>query len=309
MTFYAKPSVDLVYDLINKANPGLPIPLSSTIARLDNPTPIAGAGPADLNTTVRASANRGEGYIGVNTLRYRRINLSDFFRSTVVIVNKYKAGGQPEKFSDYLDDFNVRYGFSLTTDDFKDVNFPAAVVDPDDNRLTSVVTVNTKADSFGFTGAFTFRWKDAPRELKNVIIQPELPGRIYPPSNFVNLLTYYGDNTAILSEPVIGTNFKLIQYFLDGLLLAGSARPDLVGEHTRFIDFVNAEYGTTFTVEPASPLSKVGNLYNAVIRMVNLPDVNYPTANNNYKHMLVLQLQPGHTWGTGDLFFHHNYGA
>ena len=101
MTFYAKPSPDLVFDLINKANPGLPLPLSAAVVRLDLPKPIVGAGPADLNTTVNASAKRGQGYTGTKTISYRRINLGNFFKDTLAIVNKYKAGGQPVKFSDY----------------------------------------------------------------------------------------------------------------------------------------------------------------------------------------------------------------
>lgn len=309
MTFYAKPSPDLVYDLINKANPTLPVPISSVVVRLDLPKPIAGAGPGDLNTTVKASANRGQGYSGTKTLSYRRINLGDFFKNTTPIINKYKADGQPRVFSDYLVDFNIRYGFSLTTADFVDAFFFASTIDPVDQRRTATVTVNMKPDSLGFVGSFTLRWKDAPQELKNLIVKPELPGRIYPATNFVNLMTYGGDNTETMYSPVSGTNYKLIDYFADGILLAGPARPDLVAEHTRFITLINAQYGTTFTVEPGQPQSKVGNLYGAVMRLVSLPSALFPTANNTYGKLFVLQLQPGHTWGTGDLFFHHNYGV
>jgi hypothetical protein len=309
MTFYAKPSSDLVYDLINKANPGLPLPLSAAVARLELPKTIAGAGPAALNTTIKASASRGQGYTGTKTLSYRRIDLSSFFKNTVAIVNKFKAGGQPVKFSDYLDDFNVRYGFSLTSDDFTDVNFPAVSIDPVDNRRTAAVVVNAKPNSLGFIGAFTFRWKESPQELKNIIVKPELPGRVYPPATFVNMLTYGGDNTAGLSAPVPGTPYKLMDYFADQLLFAGTARPDLLIGHSQFLNTVNSGYGTMFFADSSKPQSTPGNLFNAVIRIVTLPNALYPTANNNYKYLLVLQLQPGHTWGTGDLFFHHNYGV
>lgn len=307
MTFYAKPSPDLVYDLINKANPGLPVPITKTVARLGLPSPIPGAGPSDLNTTVKASANRGGGYNGTRILSYRRINLSDFFRGTVVIVNKYKLGGQPGKFSDYLDDFNIRYGFSLTVDDFTDVNFPASTVDPTDNRKTAAVVVNTKGDSLGFTGAFTFRWKDAPQELKNVIIKPELPGRVYPASNFVGMATYGGDVTAILSEKVPGTPYVVFDYFSDQLVFL--SRPDLLVGHQQFITSVNREFGTSFIADLAVPASTQNSLLGTVIGMGSLPSALYPQANNDFKRLIVLKLQSGNTWGTGDLFFHHNYGA
>jgi hypothetical protein len=310
MNFYPKPSKDLVYDLVNEANPLLPIPLSPEVVRLELLKPIAGAGPSDVNTTITVSASRGMGYRGTKVLSYRRINIGNFFRNKTVIVNKYVASGQPSKFSDYLADFNAKYGLGWTAGDFTDALFSASSIDPMDNRKTAAVFVNTKPDSLGFIGAFTFYWKNAPQELKNVILKTEIPGRVYPANNFVNMMTYGGDNTATCYEPVVGTNYKLIEYFAAGLLLAGPSRPDLIAEHTRFISLINAQYGTTFTVEPGQPMSKDKNLYKAVIDMVALPSALYPTANSkDFQKLLVLKLQPEHTWGSGDLFFHHNYGV
>lgn len=309
MTFYAKPSKDLVYDLINKANPTLPSPITPAIVRLDVPKIIGSAGPADLNTVIKASAKYNQGYTGTMELSYRRINLTNFFKNTTVIVNKFKDNGQPVKFSDYLNEFNSKYGFSLTSDDFTDVSFPGSNIDPVDGMRTAAVTVNTKTDSLGFIGSFTFRWKNSPQELKNLITKQELPGRVYPPFTFVNLMTYGGDNTAALSDPIPGTNYKVFDYFADNLLFAGTARPDLLVGHNQFLNSVNAGYGTSFIADSTKPMSTPGNLFNAVVRLVTLPNALYPTANNTFGRMLVIQLQPGHTWGTGDLFFHHNYGV
>lgn len=314
MTFYAKPSLDLVFDLINKANPTLPTPLSDAVARLDLPKVIAGAGPADLNTNVKVSAKYGQGYVGTRVLNYRRINLGDFFKNTVAIVNKYKSNGQPVKFSDYLADFNIRYGFSLTADDFTDVNFPAATVDPVDNRRTASVVVIAKADSFGFTGSFTFRWKDAPQELKNLIVKPELPGRVYPPTNFVNMLTYGGDNTELVGSTFMyqnGVEYPMTEFFIAGVAVGGGAiRPDVLPAHREYIRRINVAYGTNFFIDSTKPLSDPGNLTGAIIDTSSAPFAAYPSANQqNFARVIVLKLLPAHTWGTGDLFLHHNYGV
>lgn len=314
MSFYAKPSKDLVYDLINKANPTLPTPINATIVRLDVPKAIVNAGPADLNTKVKASANYNQGYIGTKELSYRRINLTNFFKDTVVFVSKFKDNGQPVKFSDYLSDFNLKYGFSLTSDDFTDVGFPGSNIDPIDGKRTAVVTVNAKSDSLAFIGSFVFRWKNASQELKNLITKQELPGRIYPPNNFVNLTTYGGDNTELAGSTFTyqnGVAYPMIEYFPTGTVLGGGgSRPDLLPAHREYIRRINDAYGTAFFIDLAKPLTDAGNLAGAIIDNALLPIAAYPTANSkDFARMIVLKLLPAHTWGTGDLFLHHNYGV
>lgn len=313
MQFYPKPSEALVYDLVNAANPALPIALTPTVARLENPKAIANAVGNALNSTIVVSANRNQGYRGTKVLNYRRIDLSNFFKNTTVIINKYKPVGAVLKFSDFLDDFNRQYGFAFTDKDFTDVTLPAATIDPIDNRRTSSTTVVAKSESLGFIGSFNFKWKEANQELSLLITNPELNSRVYPASNFVNLMTFGGDNTDTFSDPTIdqdGVKYPMYNFFGSGIILGNISRPDLIAGHNEFVRRINASYGTTFFIDSNRPLSDVGNIAGCIVELVQLPSISYPTANIvDFKRLFVLKLQPEHTWGSGNLFFHHNYGT
>lgn len=313
MQFYPKPSEALVYDLVNAANPALPIALTPAVARLESPKAIANAVGNALNSTIVVSANRNQGYRGTKVLNYRRIDLGNFFKNTTVIINKYKPVGAVLKFSDFLDDFNRQYGFVLTDKDFTDVTLPAATIDPVDNRRTSTTTVVTKTDSLGFIGSFTFKWKEANQELGLLITKPELNTRVYPASNFVNLMTYGGDNTETMTTPTAVSNgqlYAMFDFFSTGLVLGAANRADLYPGHQEFAHRISASYGINFFVDKDRPMSDVGNLFGTVMELAQIPNASYPTANSNdFKRLFVLKLQPEHTWGSGNLFFHHNYGT
>lgn len=112
---YAKPSQQLFWDLVNRSNPQLKIPLSDDNCVIYgypvSVTPSAATGMR--NTRIRLYAKVGKGYKGEIVLYYNRLNINSFFTGITPTVTNYAA-------NDYLQvlaAFNNTYGLSLTNTD------------------------------------------------------------------------------------------------------------------------------------------------------------------------------------------------
>lgn len=77
MLSYKKPSNELVYDLINLANPQLPIPIDANNVIIEKITTVAvNEASNNRNTSARLRGVQGMGYTDSVTLYYDRINLA-----------------------------------------------------------------------------------------------------------------------------------------------------------------------------------------------------------------------------------------
>lgn len=190
MPIFGKQSKDLVYDLINQSNPGLPVPASSSTVNLNVPTAITPAGGKIQNTQMVLNAPANSPFLGKKTITYRRIDLSNLFRSVIVQINKYSAAAAAGKqntiaFSLYqlMADLNTRYGMSFTTDDLTDVNITRGNTQNAQGYYYNTVTVTAKATSLAYVGSFSFRWVQAPQDIASLITQTEIAGRQFPGGN------------------------------------------------------------------------------------------------------------------------------
>lgn len=112
---YAKPSQQLFWDLVNRSNPQLKIPLSDDNCVIYgypvSVTPSAATGMR--NTRIRLYAKVGKGYKGEIVLYYNRLNISSFFTGITPTVTNYAANN----YLLVLAAFNNAYGLSLTSTD------------------------------------------------------------------------------------------------------------------------------------------------------------------------------------------------
>lgn len=89
MLSYKKPSNELVYDLINLANPDLPVPVSAANVIIEKITEVTvNAASNQRNTSARLRGVQGAGYTDSVTLYYDRINLA----TIIPVYNQSKAG-------------------------------------------------------------------------------------------------------------------------------------------------------------------------------------------------------------------------
>lgn len=112
---YAKPSQQLFWDLVNRSNPQLKIPLSDDNCVIYgypvSVTPSAATGMR--NTRIRLYAKVGKGYKGEIVLYYNRLNINSFFTGITPTVTNYAANN----YLQVLAAFNNTYGLSLTITD------------------------------------------------------------------------------------------------------------------------------------------------------------------------------------------------
>lgn len=319
MPFYSKVAKQLVFDLLNAANPQLPILLTDAVVRVGLPKPIANALPAARNTTVLVQANRNMGYVGTKNLTYRRINLTSLFKNVKPVVYKFMASGQPNYFGDYLLEFNTKYGLKLTADDFINIDFPFALVDPADGLKTATVNVTVNSNSLGYLGSFPFTWKNAKNTLDAIIRHPEINGRTFPGGNVfdgnhkyvLNISTFSCEITDILKIKVSNMygEATLAQYLPDGITL-GTTTGDSVPGHLEFLRQVNMVSGTPFLLNPADNGTTLNNLQGSSVTNITLPSALYPEANSAaYAKAIIIKPPAENTWAVGYLIFHHNNGV
>lgn len=112
---YAKPSQQLFWDLVNRSNPQLKIPLSDDNCVIYgypvSVTPTAATGMR--NTRIRLYAKVGKGYKGEIYVYYNRLNINWFFTGITPTVTNYAANN----YLLVLAAFNNTYGLSLTNTD------------------------------------------------------------------------------------------------------------------------------------------------------------------------------------------------
>jgi hypothetical protein len=245
MPLFTKPSQALVYDLINEANPDLPIVLSPANFKLGAPAAGTVPGRPELNTVVTGSAI-GTDYIGRKPLNYQRLSLNSLFRGMVVQINKYSANQNSGSsgaivFTLYqlLPIINTLYGMNLTEDDVTNVNITRGTAQ-ENGFYTSTVTVNAKATSLGYIGSFALKWRGAPQDLESMITVTDLAARLFPGGNtfdgthpvVVNNMAYNIDWTSFIATAPWG-NFP-------GNPVAGNDTPAF---GNRFIAELNRLYG------------------------------------------------------------------
>lgn len=112
---YAKPSQQLFWDLVNRSNPQLKIPLSDDNCVIYgypvSVTPSAATGMR--NTRIRLYAKVGKGYKGEIFVYYNRLSIASFFTGITPTVTNYAANN----YLQVLAAFNNTYGLSLASTD------------------------------------------------------------------------------------------------------------------------------------------------------------------------------------------------
>lgn len=320
MQLYPKPSSELVFDLLNKANTGLTEPLTTANVILQVPKVIANAPAAGPNTKVIVSGKRAGKYRGSKELTYNRIDVSSLFKNVAPIVIRYMASGDGGPLANHIDAFNEKYGLKLTEDDFAPVTFPLSSIDPIDGKRTGLVTVTMKPTSLAYVGAFPLRWKQGNRELNSVVTSTELASRAYPGGNvfdanhpfIVDIDGYGEDYTAFWAEtfPYQGGQLPFTQAFANGYRVLEPSRSDLWPAHKQIIARLAEITGTPYFADETQSKATKYNLFGAVFSVVGaLPSTLFPLANSkDFTKLIVITPAVENTWAVGNIYLHHNTG-
>lgn len=315
MPLFNKPSTALVYDLINEANPDLPVPLSAASAKLENPIAATVSGRPDINTAITAIPVGGD-YIGRKTLNYRRLGLNILLRGLTVQIDKYSAnqsaaGSVVFTIHNLIPLINAKYGLNLTTDDINDGNILRGSTQ-ENGFYTTTVTVTAKAGSFGYVGSFALKWKSAPQELESMISVTDINIRSYPGGNdfvteghpvIVSNMAFGIDWSAFITSGVRWDSYP------NSIETAGT---NLVAFGNRFIDELNRLYGKNLQAPTAGAPAYAYQPWNG--RVVDLSTQagrdSAPLANwKYYNRVLIWTIPDADTakgCGAGVHYIHYN---
>lgn len=308
MPIFNKPSADLVYDLINQANPQLVKPATTVNTKLGTPTVIATPGLNKLNTSIMLAAVPGGDYVGRKTVNYRRIDLAALTRGLTISIERYSANQNSTSsnavvFTVYqlLPFINQRYGLNLTTDDIYDANILRGTTLVNGMYVTSV-TVTAKAGSLGYVGSFALKWMGAAQDISLMLAITELPARAFPGGNdftdghtLLNALTYGYDWTAIFQAN------PWYQY-------PGTSPHATAAINTTMaavIQYINTTFGTAFA--PTFLFNQEGY---AAFEVLTLPSTKYPELNSEYYNRCLVFTPTSATaktqMGVGQMQLHFN---
>ena len=328
MSLYPKQSLQMLVDLINQANPQLPVPLTTTNALYGTPAVIAPGGNIQ-NTSIKVTALAGTKYVGNTTLTYRRLDFSILFRNLPIVIYKYSpaaTGASPYKISDLLPLINAKYGLTLTTADVVDGNLPAgntnavAAIGLAAGTRNSSITVNAQTASPGFVGSFTLYWVQAPQDISQMIAVTNLetarqfpggvslvPGDCSTPY-VVDLDSYYYDFTSALNTAAanLSAGFAtIIAWILNNNLGVTADGTNPTAARAALVNAIAAASGKAYNV--TQPASTNFSLYGIRVKQYNLPNAAVPEADSKYfNSCLVIDLLTANSWGAGRLICHYN---
>lgn len=327
MSLYPKQSLQMLVDLINAANPTLPVPLTTTNVLYGAPAAITPTGGNIQNTSIKLTAVAGSQYIGNQTLQYRRIDFGILFRSLPIVIYKYSPAGTgsvPYRISDLIPAINAKYGLNLTSADFTDGNLPVGntlavpAIGLAAGTRNSSVTVTAPSTSPGYINSFTLYWVQAPQDISTMITVTNLENaRVYPGKlntvsaspYVVDLDSYYYDWTATLNQiaanqaTTLATVISFLTVYAIGNYVNGQN-----GYGTsvyQFIQALAALTGQPYTMN--SPASASMSLYQAQFVHYTLPNAAVPEADSKYfNNCLVVTIPGANSWGAGKMIFHYN---
>lgn len=305
MPTYDKPSAEMVYDLINEANPSLPFQVSPSNMNLGVPSNVTPSGNNIQDTQITLSAKPNSDFIGRASVRYRRINLGTLFRGMVVQIAKWSpnlpGGSGTTMFTVHqlLDDINAKYGIKLSPEDVTNQNITRGNT-LENGKYTRTVTVAAAAGSLGFKGSFTLKWLEAPRDLEGMVTLTDIAGRAFPGGN-----VFDENHLKVMNFMATGidwtdqmTGWTRLPFTRQAMVSGSTLRPFY---ETILIPWLNATYGLDLTWADWSDRWFHTGLA--------IPAADLPEANSRYCDRLIIIEPPteaGERGVVGRLMIHLN---
>lgn len=292
-TDYRKSQSDLIYDLIEKSNPGFKdiYPKGSVTFGAPVNVTVDSADPYKRDTSITVTPTAASGGLGSATVKYRRINLTTLLKNMVMMLDNYHTG-TTANFSVWLPWWVSRFGFNLTTSDF--TTAPALV----SGGSTSATVVST---SLCYKGSFTARWNLGKRPITDLLTDSNraLIARLYP-----------GGNNFSAGRKPTG---EFMTYTQD----ASSIKATLEGVPSAWLPGNGANSGidticawlsanTEFTDWKVGDATIARGITNVEWYRYALPSANLPEANSaKFNRAVVIQARAD-SWWVGKIIIHYN---
>lgn len=329
MPIINKVSSELVFDLLNQANPNSPVKFSANNLNLGKLTAITPPAGQIQNTKIMLSNKPTSEYIGRVEATYRRLDLSKLFRGLTITLAKFspmvKSGSSTAWASfvkDLLPTFNAQMGTAFTADDLTDFGISRGTLNAQ-NRYQSTVTVNAKATSLAYVGSFSFTWVDAPQDIDAVVTVTDLDGRVYPGGNVfddshalvLNQAAYGVDWTDVIDTTLKNLNVANVDVNYFSANGQGGPYVWTTGTNSYFNTAFLALLDALNGLYPELKLARADMLSKWSWSVITLPSAAYPEANPEFFNralvMFPIDLTSSKTTAVpngyvGNLIFHFN---
>jgi hypothetical protein len=201
-TDYKADQIDILYDLIEKSNPGFKAQYPKGTVSFGTPAnaTVIKTDPYKTDTSILVYPAPGSTTLGQQTIRYRRIDLNVILRNMTLTLNDYFATTQLPV-ATWKASFVKKYGLNIPA---SDMSYGVA--------LNSGVTVSVPiiAGSLCYKGTLSLTWTQGPRTMADLITDANraLVGRSYPAGNnfaggvkqLGEFLTYAQDFSAVAAS-------------------------------------------------------------------------------------------------------------
>lgn len=266
--------VELV-ELTQAANPTIDPPLSIETVRPARPRVIEGL---PKNTQIVLDAVPGGRYYGFTRLNYQRPALDVIFRNIQPRCKLF----QPTRVSDFVPQLRQEYGIDLRDEDYVDAPL-------DLETLPLQFVLQASPNSLRFSGSVTIPFELEDPKLAWLLANPYLPTLRQNPRpdaagrRTAEFLTY-------------GVDYTPCRAWLESLPLGGVLGEGKIPAAAQ----LNQVARLGFSDKPGG-----NSLYDAVVQR-RAPTSEVPFTNQEYTHVVVLQMSPVNTEYGGTCFLHYN---
>lgn len=281
--------MDLLFDLIKEANPGIEFPFTPSTMKVSIPVSqaIPPGGIVDTNIVVTPRTN--EHWFGAVKVRYRRLRLDSIFKNMTPVPLEYYSATPATTTGLFVENLNRVYGTSFLPNDFTFA--PNTTLQANGNFALTPVAGNL---CYSPTGGSMFIWRNVKPFLKQVTSNGTLTGRQYPGGNdFVT--------------PGRKPQGEYLAYGIDftGLGISGSGS-GTVPNNAAWIKIL----APIFANDPRFDVTKVASgtegVQGLTFVLYTLPNALVPEANSaKYKNVMTLSGGAG-LWFQGRIMMHYN---
>lgn len=242
----------------------------------------------NINTLIDVYPKPGQDVRGKATFYYRRIDLGNFFKHTVVRFDRWQESNTItiEVICNWL---NEEYGTEFVPEDF-----PAATYSPS----AAIRTLTVVPESYAYIGSFQFIWNPGKRSLDQIFQSYEVNGLVWDlkhggesdPRPLMTLTGYgadYSEYTDIIGS--IG----------NGSTLNANTTP--IG---LLIERFNKLYGTELSLD--LPHTEQNGLSGLIVTRVSLPNTTVDEANSERFRSVIAISSKEDSWFGGRILFHYN---
>lgn len=276
--------------LVNESNPGLQIkPLTGSMLRALTPTAYAGTGKQDTQVTLYVKQG-DDTYYGKQTVYYRRINLTNYFRGLVLTLDDYLSSTTMTP-AQFCTAFNKKYGTVLVPSDISNGSFSSG----------TLTTVSITVSSLCYVGSMPVTWTRGKQYITDAIANPALNGKLYPGGN-----SFPGNRKPQGDFLTYGLDCASISSTLKGLSASVNVTPAMwaTQPYASILSFLQAQVpDQNFNAQDSANAGGLGNL---TLRRYALPSASAPGANSaKFANVTTITAAAG-SWFQGILYLHYN---